>query len=144
VIAEVRPDTVLTFGPDGMTGHRAHQDVSRWTTEGFTKGAPPGSRLHYATISPAWAAEFVPSLNRFDVYRPGTPPVTPVAEMSIHHELEDELLDLKLRAIEEHESQVGAMVEAFGQDFFRRAMGEECFREAGRQADPEGGRTDTA
>jgi LmbE family N-acetylglucosaminyl deacetylase len=144
VIAEVRPDTVLTFGPDGMTGHRAHQDVSRWTTEGFTKGAPPGSRLHYATISPAWAAEFVPSLNRFDVYRPGTPPVTPVAEMSIHHELEDELLDLKLRAIEEHESQVGAMVEAFGRDFFRRAMGEECFREAGRQADPEGGRTDTA
>jgi LmbE family N-acetylglucosaminyl deacetylase len=132
VMSEVRPDTVLTFGPDGMTGHRAHQDVGRWTTDAFEAAAPPGARLHYATISPAWAAEFVPSLNRFDVYRPGTPPVTPLEEMSIRHELDDDLLELKLRAIEEHVSQVGAMVEAFGTGFFRRAMREECFRAGGR------------
>jgi LmbE family N-acetylglucosaminyl deacetylase len=132
VMSEVRPDTVLTFGPDGMTGHRAHQDVGRWTTEAFEAAALPGARLHYATISPAWAAEFVPSLNRFDVYRPGTPPVTPLEEMSIRLELDDDLLELKVRAIEEHVSQVGAMVEAFGTGFFRRAMREECFRAAGR------------
>jgi LmbE family N-acetylglucosaminyl deacetylase len=128
IMAEVRPDTVLTFGPDGMTGHRAHQDVSRWATDAFEASAPPGARLHYATYSPEWSAEFVAELNRFDVFRPGTPPVTPVAEMSIHLELGAELLELKLRAIEEHVSQVGAMVEAFGEDFFRRAMREECFR----------------
>ena len=133
VMAEVRPDTVLTFGPDGMTGHRAHQDVGRWTTDAFRASAPPGSRLHYATISPEWAVEFVPELNRFDVYRPGTPPVTPVGEMSIRRELDPELLDLKIRAIEEHASQVGAMVEAFGEGFFRRAMREECFRLGARK-----------
>lgn len=131
VMAEVRPDTVLTFGPVGMTGHRAHQDVSRWTTEAFERLAPPGARLHYATTSPAWAEEFVPEMNRFDVYLPGTPPVTPVEEMSIRRELDPDLLQLKLRAIAEHESQVGAMIEAFGQDFFRRAMREECFRPGG-------------
>jgi LmbE family N-acetylglucosaminyl deacetylase len=124
----VQPDTVLTFGPDGMTGHRAHQDVCRWTTEAFETSAPPGARLHYATYSPEWSEEFVAQMNRFDVFRPGTPPVTPVAEMSIHVELGPELLELKLRAIEEHASQVEAMVLAFGQDFFRRAMREECFR----------------
>nr|MDP9327874.1 hypothetical protein [Actinomycetota bacterium] len=85
-------------------------------------------RLHYATYSTEWSAEFAPELNRFDVFRPGTPPVTPVEEMSIHLELDPELLELKLRAIEEHVSQVEAMVVAFGEDFFRRAMREECFR----------------
>jgi LmbE family N-acetylglucosaminyl deacetylase len=128
MMAAVQPDTVLTFGPDGMTGHRAHQDVCRWTTEAFEASAPPGARLHYATYSPEWSAEFAPELNRFDVFRPGTPPVTPVGEMSIHLMLDPELLELKLRAIEEHVSQVEAMVVAFGEDFFRRAMREECFR----------------
>ena len=127
-MAEVRPDTVLTFGPDGMTGHRAHQDVCRWATEAFEASAPRGARLHYATYSPAWAEEFVPQYNRFDVFRPGTPPVTPVEEMSIHVQLDPELLGLKLRAIEEHTSQVEGMVAAFGRGFFARAMREESFR----------------
>ncbi|MEN3263770.1 MAG: hypothetical protein V7646_664, partial [Pseudonocardia sp.] len=30
VIEQVRPDTVLTFGPDGITGHPDHQVVSAW------------------------------------------------------------------------------------------------------------------
>jgi LmbE family N-acetylglucosaminyl deacetylase len=128
VMAEVRPDTVLTFGPEGMTGHRAHQDVSRWTTEAFERSAPPGARLHFATYSPAWRETFVPQLDRFDVYRPGTPPVTPVEEMSIHLLLDPDLLDLKLLAIEAHTSQVEALVAAFGRDFFRQAMREESFR----------------
>jgi LmbE family N-acetylglucosaminyl deacetylase len=128
IVAEVRPDTVLTFGPDGMTGHRAHQDVGRWAAEAFESSAPAGARLHYATTSPAWCREFVPHLNRFDVYRPGTPPVTPLEEMSVHAELDAELLDLKLRAIEEHVSQVEGLVAAFGRDLFRRAMREESFR----------------
>jgi LmbE family N-acetylglucosaminyl deacetylase len=128
IVAEVRPDTVLTFGPDGMTGHRAHQDVGRWAAEAFETSAPAGARLHYATTSPAWCREFVPHLNRFDVYRPGTPPVTPLEEMSVHVELDEELLELKLRAIEEHVSQVEGLVAAFGRDLFRRAMREESFR----------------
>ena len=128
IMAEVRPDTVLTFGPDGMTGHRAHRDVSRWAAEAFETSAPAGARLHYATTSPAWNEEFVPQLNRFDVYRPGTPPVTPLDEMSVHAELDPQLLDLKLRAIEEHVSQVEGLVTAFGRDYFRLAMREESFR----------------
>ena len=30
VVDDVRPDTVVTFGPDGFTGHPDHQAVSRW------------------------------------------------------------------------------------------------------------------
>jgi LmbE family N-acetylglucosaminyl deacetylase len=124
---EVQPQTVLTFGPDGMTGHHAHMSVSAWATRAFHEAAPQGARLYYATNTPEWAAEFVPIYNRFDIFRPGTPPVTPREELGIDFPLPSAILERKLRAIEAHESQVGGMVEAFGEDIFRRAMKEECF-----------------
>ena len=40
LLTDVRPDTVLTFGPDGMTGHPDHISVSRWTTAGCATAAP--------------------------------------------------------------------------------------------------------
>ena len=54
--------------------------------------------------------------------------MTPRDELSIDFPLPADLLELKLRAIEAHESQVGGMVEAFGEDIFRRAMFAEWFR----------------
>ena len=32
-LAEIQPDVIVTFGPDGMTGHLDHRAVSAWTTE---------------------------------------------------------------------------------------------------------------
>jgi LmbE family N-acetylglucosaminyl deacetylase len=128
IVADVRPDTVLTFGPDGMTGHAAHRSVSEWSRRALAEVGAPGSSVHYATTTPAWAAEFVPLYNRFDVFLPGTPPITPRNELSIDFSLPPDLLEVKLEAIEAHLSQVGAMVEAFGEDIFRRAMCREWFR----------------
>ena len=42
IVAEVQPDTILTFGPDGMTGHQGHKDVCRWATEAFDAVAQAG------------------------------------------------------------------------------------------------------
>lgn len=128
IMEEVRPDTVLTFGPDGMTDHAGHKSVCEWSTRAFVQTAKPGARLHYATATPEWAATWVPVYNRFDVFRPGTPPVTSREELSIDFPLPPDLLDLKLRAIQEHVSQVEGMVHAFGEDIFRQAMAEEYFR----------------
>ena len=38
-IDDVRPATVLTFGPEGMTGHADHKSVSAWTTEAVADAA---------------------------------------------------------------------------------------------------------
>ena len=130
IMADVQPDTVLSFGPDGMTDHAAHKSVSAWATRAHTEVGKPGARVHYATMTPEWAEEFVPVYNRFDVFRPGTPPVTPHEELSIDFALPPDLLELKLLAIQQHDSQVGGMVEAFGEDIFRRAMKAEWFRPA--------------
>jgi LmbE family N-acetylglucosaminyl deacetylase len=128
LMEEVQPDSVFTFGPDGMTDHAGHKSVCDWTTEAFHAVAKSGANLFYATATPDWAEEFVPIYNQYDVFRPGTPPITPREELAIQYLLPSDILELKLRAIGQHESQVGAMVEAFGEDFFRRAMKEEIFR----------------
>jgi LmbE family N-acetylglucosaminyl deacetylase len=128
LIEQVRPDTVLTFGPDGMTGHVGHMSVSTWATEGFRRAAPSGSRLYYAVYTKEWADEIVPKLNQFGVFRPGTPPVVAREDLAIAFELSDELLELKMKAIREHVSQIEPMAELFGDPFLTRMMHEESFR----------------
>jgi LmbE family N-acetylglucosaminyl deacetylase len=127
IMAEVDPDTVITFGPDGMTGHQGHKDVSRWTTDAFEAVAKPGARLLYATQTPEWAAEWMPKLEPFNIFLPGTPPETPVDELAINFRLPEDLRDLKFDAISAHESQVEALIEVFGRDLMQ-ALGEENFR----------------
>jgi LmbE family N-acetylglucosaminyl deacetylase len=129
IMRDVLPDSVFTFGPEGMTDHPDHKAVCAWTTKAFRRTAHPGARLYYATATPEWAEQFVPVMNRFNVFMsPDTPPVTPREEAAIVFELSPELLDLKLKAIEAHVSQVEGMLNAFGQDFFREAHREEYFR----------------
>jgi LmbE family N-acetylglucosaminyl deacetylase len=127
IMADVDPDTVVTFGPDGMTGHEGHKDVSRWTTDAFEAVAKPGARLLYATQTPEWTAEWVPKLEPFDIFLPGSPPETPVDELAIHFVLPDDLRDIKFGAIAAHESQVEGLMEVFGRDLMQ-ALGEENFR----------------
>jgi LmbE family N-acetylglucosaminyl deacetylase len=128
IMAEVGPRTVLTFGPDGMTGHVAHKDVCRWATEAFHEVAPAGARLFYATYVPDVAEEWVPKLEPFEIFRPGTPLVTPRDELGIEFELPDDILDLKIASISAHESQVEGLLEVFGADGFKQVMAGEYFR----------------
>jgi len=129
-IEDVKPDTILTFGPDGMTGHLDHKAVSTWTTEAFRLTAKKDAKLFYATQTPEWAARWVDYLNRFDVFAPGTPPVTPEEELAINFKLPDELLELKVKAVLAHDSQVDGMTKVFGKDWIRQSQYGEFFRNA--------------
>jgi LmbE family N-acetylglucosaminyl deacetylase len=128
LMEEIKPDTVLTFGPDGMTGHLGHISVSDWTTDAFAKAAPAGSNLYYACQSEDWAAEILPRLQPFAGFRPGTPPVFAADDLAIAYELDQELMELKLRAIHEHTSQVEGMLATLGDDFFRVGARSEYFQ----------------
>jgi LmbE family N-acetylglucosaminyl deacetylase len=54
VLAEERPDVVVTFGPDGITGHPDHITIGHATTEAFLSlaeaGGPGFRRLVYGAI----------------------------------------------------------------------------------------------
>ena len=128
IMADVQPDTVLTFGPDGMTGPCRPHVRERVGDAGAGRGREArregALRDEHAGVGGRIRADLQP-VRRVPS---GNPPVTPRDELSIDFLLPPELLELKLRAIEEHESQVGGMVEAFGEDIFRRAMKAEWFR----------------
>jgi LmbE family N-acetylglucosaminyl deacetylase len=128
IVAEVQPDLVLTMGPDGMTGHVGHKDVSRWVTDAFEAEAKAGARLCYATYTQAWADRWVDRLNEFDIFRPGTPPITPEDELEICFRLPDDIRRLKVQALAAHESQTEGLVTVFGHDGLAEAMAEEYFR----------------
>ena len=49
LIEDVRPDVIVTFGPDGVTGHPDHAAVSAWTTA--AAAALGHDRLLYATMT---------------------------------------------------------------------------------------------
>ena len=128
LVEDVDPDTVLTFGPEGLTGHPDHSAVSRWTTKAFENVAKPKATLCYATSRPEWAAEFVPVLNSFtEVYAPGLPPTTPGDDLAIGLRLTDELVDLKVRALKEQISQFEPFLQHFGEDGVRGFLVSEDF-----------------
>jgi len=128
LVAEVQPDTILSFGPDGMTDHAAHKDVSRWATTALREAGKPGSRVLYATVTPEWAEEFLPVWEPFNVFRPVTPPITPREELAIHYELPPDILEMKVEAISAHESQVASIIEAVGADVWWKEMSLEAFQ----------------
>ena len=131
IAEELQPDTVLTFGPDGATYHPDHITVSNWTTAAV---AGTAARLHYASVTPQWqdaVNEFIdPSL----VMMEDKPPLThPVERLSIHTQLDGDLLDMKYRAMMCQESQVGPLIEIAGPERFRRLLADESFRDAAHE-----------
>ena len=127
IMGEVDPDTVFTFGPEGMTGHVAHQDVSRWAGDAFDAVAKPGAQLFHAVFPRSHAEEWLEKLAPFDIFRPGTPNVVADEEIDLDHDVEGPFLDQKIASIKEHASQIEALYEVFGDEGFRRFMAKEAF-----------------
>jgi LmbE family N-acetylglucosaminyl deacetylase len=128
LVEDVRPDTVLTFGPEGMTGHDDHKSVCRWTMKATAGSA---AAVHWATQSPEWMEQYGPTLEELGAFMNDVePPVTPVADMSVFVRLDGDELDRKVRSMLEQESQIQPLVAATSLEFFRAAVAEESFRRA--------------
>lgn len=121
-IARVRPDTVLTFGPDGMTGHPDHRIIGAWTVAAFRSSARPTSRLLAATKTTDWARRF-PEINP-EVFSNGTP-CTPAGALELAVTLEGEVLDRKVRALEAQASQTMGVLAVLGRGRFAEWVQEE-------------------
>ena len=129
LFADVSPDTVLTFGPDGMTGHLDHVAVGRWATEAFQRWAPPQARLLYATKTRAWVDDFFAVVDPARVLMGADePPTTAPDELAFHFAPDGDMLDRKLSALRCQVSQVEGLLRDFGEDAFRRLMKDEFFR----------------
>jgi LmbE family N-acetylglucosaminyl deacetylase len=127
LVEHVQPDTVLTFGPDGLTGHDDHITVGRWATEA-ARGS--GAHVHLATYTEAWMTQFRDPLDKLGVFMGFDPISTPDDRLSLRVTLDGDLLDTKIRAIKQQVSQVAPMLDHLGEDFLRAGLAEETFRPA--------------
>ena len=51
VIRGVRPDAVVTFGPEGMTGHPDHRTLSGWVTTAWRRHCPTAQLWHATQLA---------------------------------------------------------------------------------------------
>jgi LmbE family N-acetylglucosaminyl deacetylase len=129
IVDEMRPDTVLTFGPDGGTYHDDHIAVGHWTSLAC-RGAFATPRLLYAANTPEWVERFEAAVTMDEVMMADglAPPTTPADELAVHFVADDALADRKVRALRCQASQVEPLVEQAGVDVFRELVREESFR----------------
>jgi LmbE family N-acetylglucosaminyl deacetylase len=129
LIEKVQPDTVVTFGPEGMTGHADHRAVSAWAT--VARGqARPEARLLYATATPTFATEFADLNARYEVFPPGLPVTTAPTDLALRLHLDEETLDRKVAALRAQASQISGLYQAVGERRFRAWWREEAFVDA--------------
>ena len=123
----VQPDTVVTFGPDGMTGHPDHQALWRWATAAWVATGRQ-ARLLLATTTERFARDHADLHDRFDVFLvPGLPVRTPEEDLAVSIEPSDEVLDQKLAARRAQASQTAGLAQAFGEDRYRSWFARETF-----------------
>ncbi len=125
VLEELRPDAIVTFGPDGFTGHPDHRVLSAWVTEALTSSNEQQTRLYHAVVSAAWRDSFVPALNEFDFFWPGHPEVCTNPDLTVF--LDDELLAAKMSALRAHASQMRPLFDCHGEGLMRAMAAIEHF-----------------
>ena len=131
LIDEVQPDTVLTFGPDGGTGHQDHIAACRWTTMAFDRAATAGSRLLYSTKTQQWDDRFLAGVDRSTIMMLDELEAETVDpnELAIWYSCDEAKLARKVAALRAQVSQVEPLIELVGLEFFRELVREEFYRE---------------
>ncbi len=131
VIADIEPDLIVTFGPDGMTGHPDHRAVSRWTTDAWITNRPT-AELWYATVTPDFHVRWGSINDEIGLWADQPePPCTTAADLARSTRLPDDLLDLKVTALAAHASQTRPLIELLGPAIYREWWRTESFRPVG-------------
>lgn len=128
LIAQYRPDTILTFGKDGITGHSDHCCVSCWVddaVEGIDTKPVIYHAVHTRGQFDNYLIEMDRQLNIF--FNTDDPPIKPDAECDICVALPEVALNAKLQALESMTSQTERMFELFDKKYLKKAFITEAF-----------------
>jgi LmbE family N-acetylglucosaminyl deacetylase len=126
VMRHVKPDLVVTFGPDGITGHDDHIANSSIATAAW-KMAGTGE-LWYAAKTESWLSKWRKQHDQFGLWMTEEPTGVP-NEMAKHViDLAGAKLDAKRAVLGAHRSQTQMVVELFGEAAYREWICQETFR----------------
>lgn len=128
VMHRQRPDSILTFGPEGLTGHSDHAAVSRWVSKAvqLVDGNP---KVYHAIHTVEWYERVGKELDAkanvfFNIERP---PFAAEDELFINIALPQDIAELKLKALQAQESQMEGLLSKFEGGALPEALAQECF-----------------
>jgi LmbE family N-acetylglucosaminyl deacetylase len=123
IFEELRPGMVLTFGPDGVTGHADHIASGVAAAEVFDRTGIGGELWHFA-VSGARAAVAGPRLTQFGVRG--------VDARRIHRTIDvRDAVSLRVAAMKTHRTQFPAAVQALLAEWFARLPADDLIRVRG-------------
>jgi len=126
IVEKYMPDTILTFGPDGWTGHEDHKTVNKWSNE-IAKDKKIS--LYSVVSTPELYEKYLKPaddvLNIF--FNIDEPPLKKPDKCDIYFELPDKVCQIKCDALAAAPSQTEALFDKFDRDFVRQAFAVECF-----------------
>jgi len=123
------PNSIMTFGSDGLTGHEDHKTVSGWVGQALMKSGET-AQIYHAALSPGQREGFAKTDEKLNFFfNTKYPPICEESQAAICINLDDYLFARKIQALKAHESQYTKMFELFdGQ--LRPAFGTEVFARA--------------
>jgi LmbE family N-acetylglucosaminyl deacetylase len=142
VLDEVRPDTIVTFGPDGITGHTDHRAVAAWVDLAARQLIHP-PRVLGAALESEYCARFARLHDELSVFMdPTFPRPRPLEELALQVEMSGVWLDRKVVALRCQATQTAPIEAAVGEEMFRDWVAVESFVELrpGAESDRFGGR----
>lgn len=108
IIESFQPDSVLTFGPSGTTGHPDHIAISNWASKALSKARlKKPLKLYHSVISQEWYEKTGRKLDKkFDIFfNIDKPPLKPETRMDIAFRLPKQLCATKRSALKAQASQ---------------------------------------
>jgi LmbE family N-acetylglucosaminyl deacetylase len=130
LLVAVQPEVIVTFGPEGMTGHPDHQAVSLWVTRACEE-LPAAPQIWHATQTP----EFHRTWGRLNEAAgiwldPAAAPSTPSDELVWSLPRHPALRNKKYAALQAHASQTRPLLSLVGESTYRAWWSGEYFVQA--------------
>jgi LmbE family N-acetylglucosaminyl deacetylase len=127
LVEKYKPDTIITFAPDGLTGHEDHKAVSRWADSIVAKVGVPVKVLHAVHSEEQYEHYFKEMDEKLNIYFIDQPKLVPRAQCDIVFDLTDELLNKKIAALKAMPSQYAMWLKVFPFEFIAQAFSSECY-----------------
>lgn len=128
LIVKHQPDTILTFGPDGLTGHPDHQAVSAWTRIASKDTVPIYHAVEDQDIYKNYLSQADQQFNWY--FNITEPPIRPARECAIAFRLTPKLRETKLQALQAMPSQYEKFFTTVPPELLENLFTIECFVEA--------------
>lgn len=126
IIRSERPEVIVTFGPDGITGHDDHIATWRAVTRAWL--AVGHGDLRYAVHTTDWLDEWRDVNTELGVWMADEPVGVDPASVALRIDLDRLELINKRAVLAEHASQTGGISALLGEDVYRRWIQCETFR----------------